>query len=81
MVSWTEESSSSEESREASEATLWRLLFRSDCLRGELRRSDSEQERESCWDRRDFNNLQEDEEDEEEDSVSCGAAVKQQTLT
>ena len=65
MDSWTEESSSREESREASDATL---LFRSDgaaSLRGVLRRRDSEQETESCWDRRDFIDLEEEEEEEE----------------
>lgn len=59
--SWTEEASSREESREASDATL---LFRSDgaaSLRGVLRRRDSEQETESCWDRRDFIDLEEEE--------------------
>lgn len=61
MDSWTEEASSREESREASDATL---LFRSDgaaSLRGVLRRRDSEQETESCWDRRDFIDLEEEE--------------------
>ena len=63
MDSWTEEASSREESREASDATL---LFRSDgaaSLRGVLRRRDSEQETESCWDRRDFIDLEEEEEE------------------
>lgn len=84
-----DDSSNMEESREASDATLWTLLLWSEwsvCLRGVWTRRESEQETESCWEeRRDFDDLQEKQEEEqeeekqEEDSETRDAVRKQVT--
>lgn len=59
VCSWMEDSFCREESREASDATLWRLLLWSAMTVGlcGASRSDSEQETECCWERRDLSDL------------------------
>ena len=63
VFSCTQDSSSRDDSREASEASLWRLLL---SFPGEFWRRESEQDRESCLERRDLH-IPEEEEKTEED--------------
>lgn len=66
-ASWREDSSNKDESREASEASLWSDWLEG--LRGVWARSDSEQDAECCRERRDFNILREEKKGASEDWV------------